>query len=163
MKNKTGVLFGRSMRHITRSPDTIITVALVPIMMMLLFVFVYGGAIKMSMDPSVNYVSYMLPGVLLMAIASGIAYTSLRLFTDIQGGLFARFSSMPIKRSSILWGACADLSCFKCDFRPCDYPDCADYRIPFQRGHPFMACRNGDTYAVYAGVDMGFDPTGPNG
>lgn len=104
MKNKTGVLFGRSMRHILRSPDTIITVALVPIMMMLLFVYVYGGAIKMSMDPNVNYVSYMLPGVLLMAIASGIAYTSLRLFMDIQGGLFARFSSMPIKRASMLWG-----------------------------------------------------------
>jgi ABC-2 type transport system permease protein len=104
MKNKTGVLFGRSMRHILRSPDTIITVAIVPIMMMLLFVFVYGGAIKMSMDPNVNYVTYMLPGVLLMAIASGIAYTSLRLFMDVQGGLFARFSSMPIKRASLLWG-----------------------------------------------------------
>jgi ABC-2 type transport system permease protein len=104
MKNKTGVLFGRSMRHILRSPDTIITVALVPIMMMLLFVFVYGGAIKTSMDPNTNYVSYMLPGILLMAIASGIAYTSLRLFMDIQGGLFARFSTMPIKRASMLWG-----------------------------------------------------------
>lgn len=104
MKNKTGVLFGRSMRHILRSPDTIITVAIVPIMMMLLFVYVYGGAIKMSMDPNVNYVTYMLPGVLLMAIASGIAYTSLRLFMDVQGGLFARFSTMPIKRASMLWG-----------------------------------------------------------
>lgn len=104
MKNKTGVLFGRSMRHILRSPDTIITVAIVPIMMMLLFVYVFGGAIKTSMDASLNYVNYLLPGILLMAIASGIAYTALRLFMDIQGGLFARFSSMPIKRSSMLWG-----------------------------------------------------------
>lgn len=104
MKNKTGVLFGRSMRHILRSPDTIITVAIIPIMMMLLFVYVFGGAIKMSMDDNINYVNYLLPGILLMAIASGIAYTALRLFMDIQGGLFARFSSMPIKRSSILWG-----------------------------------------------------------
>lgn len=104
MKNKTGVLFGRSMRHILRSPDTIITVAIVPIMMMLLFVYVFGGAIKTSMDENVNYVSYLLPGVLLMAIASGISYTALRLFMDVQGGLFARFSSMPIKRSSMLWG-----------------------------------------------------------
>jgi len=104
MKNKTGVLFGRSMRHILRSPDTIITVAIVPIMMMLLFVYVFGGAIKMSMDDNLNYVNYLLPGILLMAIASGIAYTALRLFMDIQGGLFARFSSMPIKRSSMLWG-----------------------------------------------------------
>jgi ABC-2 type transport system permease protein len=104
LKNKTGVLFGRSMRHILRSPDTIITVAIIPIMMMLLFVYVFGGAIKTSMPENVNYVSYMLPGILLMAIASGISYTAFRLFTDVQGGIVARFSSMPIKRSSMLWG-----------------------------------------------------------
>jgi len=100
----TFILFGRSMRHILRSPDTIITVAIVPVMMMLLFVYVFGGAIKTSMHENVNYVSYMLPGVLLIAIASGISYTAFRLFRDVQGGLFARFGSMPIKRSSMLWG-----------------------------------------------------------
>jgi len=104
MKNKTAVLFGRSMRHILRSPDTIITVAIVPIIMMLLFVYVFGGAIKKSMVEDVNYVTYMLPGILLMAIASGISYTAFRIFMDVRGGLFARFSSMPIKRSSMLWG-----------------------------------------------------------
>ncbi|MGE5495551.1 MAG: ABC transporter permease [Burkholderiales bacterium] len=104
MKNKTGVFFTRSMRHILRSPDTIITVAVIPIMIMLLFVYVYGGAIKTSMDEDVNYVSYMLPGILLMAIASGISYTAYRLFIDVKGGLFERFNSMPIKRSSLLWG-----------------------------------------------------------
>lgn len=46
MKSKTGVLLGRLMRNIMRSPDTIITVAITPIMMMLLFVYVFGGAIK---------------------------------------------------------------------------------------------------------------------
>ena len=104
MKNKTGVLFARSMRHILRSPDTIITVALMPIAMMLLFVYVFGGAVKTSIGDTVNYVNYQLPGILLMAIASGIAYTAMRLFMDVQGGLFARFCSMPIKRSSMLWG-----------------------------------------------------------
>lgn len=100
----TFTLFGRSMRHILRSPDTIITVAIVPIMMMMLFVYVFGGAIKMSLGKNVNYVNYMLPGILLMAIASGISYTAYRLFRDVQGGLFARFNSMPIQRSSMLWG-----------------------------------------------------------
>jgi ABC-2 type transport system permease protein len=104
MKNKTGVLFGRSMRHILRSPDTIITTAITPIAMMLMFVYVFGGAVKMSMGNDVNYINYQLPGILLMAIASGIAYTAFRLFTDVQGGLFARFNSMPISRSSMLWG-----------------------------------------------------------
>jgi ABC-2 type transport system permease protein len=96
----TGVLFGRSMRHILRSPDTIITVAIMPIMFMLLFVYVFGGAIQAGTD---NYVNYLLPGILLIAIASGIAYTAFRLFTDRQKGLFTRFHSMPVARSSVLW------------------------------------------------------------
>ncbi|MFC0234867.1 ABC transporter permease [Fictibacillus phosphorivorans] len=100
MKSITGTLVGRLMRNIMRSPDTIITVAITPIMMMLLFVYVFGGAIEAGTD---NYVNYLLPGILLMAIASGVAYTSVRLFTDVKSGLMARFITMPIKRSSVLW------------------------------------------------------------
>ena len=96
-----GVMLGRSMRHIFRSMDTIITVALTPIAMMLLFVYVFGGAIKTGTD---NYVNYLLPGILLIAIASGIAYTAYRLFIDMQSGIFERFHSMPIARSTVLWG-----------------------------------------------------------
>jgi len=95
------VMLGRSMRHIFRSMDTIITVTITPIAMMLLFVYVFGGAIQTSTD---NYVNYLLPGILLIAIASGIAYTSYRLFMDMQRGIFERFHSMPIARSSALWG-----------------------------------------------------------
>ncbi|MBH0174297.1 ABC transporter permease [Fictibacillus sp. 23RED33] len=100
MNSITGTLLGRLMRNIMRSPDTIITVAITPIMMMLLFVYVFGGAIEAGTD---NYVNYLLPGILLMAIASGVAYTSVRLFTDVKSGLMARFITMPIKRSSVLW------------------------------------------------------------
>src|SRR5271165_2270821 len=96
----TGLLFGRSMRHILRSSDTIITVAITPLAIMLLFVYVFGGAIRAGTG---NYVNYLLPGILLIAIASGIAYTAVRLFTDRQKGLFARFHSMPVARSSVLW------------------------------------------------------------
>lgn len=96
-----GVMLGRSMRHITRSMDTIITVCITPIAMMLLFVYVLGGAIQAGTD---NYVNYLLPGILLMAIASGISYTAFRLFTDMQSGIFERFHSMPIARSAALWG-----------------------------------------------------------
>ena len=95
------VMLGRSMRHILRSMDTIITVTLMPIAFMLLFVYVFGGAIQTGTD---NYVNYLLPGILLMAIASGIAYTSYRLFMDMQRGIFERFHSMPIARSAPLWG-----------------------------------------------------------
>ncbi|MCW2287444.1 ABC transporter permease [Leucobacter luti] len=97
----TRVLTGRSLRHILRSPDTIITTAVTPIALMLLFVFVLGGAINTGTDTS--YVNYLLPGILLITIASGVAYTAYRLFLDLQGGIFERFQSMPISRSSILW------------------------------------------------------------
>jgi len=96
-----GVMLGRSMRHIFRSMDTIITVTITPIAMMLLFVYVFGGAIQTGAD---NYVNYLLPGILLIAIASGISYTAYRLFMDMQSGIFERFHSMPIARSSALWG-----------------------------------------------------------
>jgi ABC-2 type transport system permease protein len=96
-----GVMLGRSMRHIFRSMDTIITVTIMPIAFMLLFVYVFGGAIQTGTK---NYVNYLLPGILLIAIASGIAYTAYRLFMDMQSGIFERFHSMPIARSTVLWG-----------------------------------------------------------
>jgi len=95
----TAVLTGRTLRHITRSPDTIITVAIIPIVLMLLFVYVFGGAIRTGS----HYVNYLLPGILLITIGMGISYTAVRLFTDMKSGIFERFQSMPIARSSALW------------------------------------------------------------
>src|SRR5215207_10103819 len=96
----TAVLTGRSLRHIMRSPDTIITTTIMPIAFMLLFVYVFGGAISSGPD---SYVTYLLPGILLITIASGVSYTAFRLFTDMQSGIFERFQSMPIARPSVLW------------------------------------------------------------
>jgi ABC-2 type transport system permease protein len=97
----TWVMFRRSLRHITRSTDTIVTVTVMPIAFLLLFVYVFGGAIRAGTD---NYVDYLMPGILLIAIASGVAYTAFRLYNDLQSGIFERFHSMPIARSSVLWG-----------------------------------------------------------
>ncbi len=94
------VLLGRSLRHITRSVDTIITTAIMPIAFMLLFVYVLGGAINTGSD---SYVGYLLPGILIITVASGISYTAFRLFLDCKSGIFERFQSMPIARSSVLW------------------------------------------------------------
>ena len=96
----TATLTGRSLRHILRSPDTIVTTALMPIAFLLLFTFVLGGAIDVG---DAAYVDYLLPGILLITVASGIAYTAYRLFLDLQGGIVERFQSMPIARSSVLW------------------------------------------------------------
>jgi ABC-2 type transport system permease protein len=96
----TAVLTRRSLRHITRSLDTIITTTIMPIAFMLLFVYVFGGAINSGPG---SYVDYLLPGILLITIASGISYTGFRLFLDMKSGIFERFQSMPIVRSSVLW------------------------------------------------------------
>ena len=96
----TGVMLGRSLRHVTRSVDTIITVTIMPIAFLLLFRYVFGGAIQAHTD---NYVNYLMPGILLIAIASGVSYTGYRLFNDMKSGIFERFHSMPIARSSVLW------------------------------------------------------------
>jgi ABC-2 type transport system permease protein len=96
----TAVLTGRSLRHITRSLDTIITTTIMPIAFMLLFVYVFGGAINSGTD---SYVTYLLPGILLITIATGVSYTAFRLFLDMKSGIFERFQSMPIARSSVLW------------------------------------------------------------
>ena len=96
----SAVLTGRTLRHVTRSLDTVITTAIMPIAMMLMFVYVFGGAIDTGPD---SYVTYLLPGILLITIASGISYTAFRLFMDLKSGIFERFQSMPIARSSVLW------------------------------------------------------------
>ena len=71
-----------------------------PIAFLLLFVYVFGGAIQAG---SGKYVDYLLPGILLITVASGISYTAYRLFLDMKNGIFERFQSMPIARPSVLW------------------------------------------------------------
>jgi ABC-2 type transport system permease protein len=63
-------------------------------------VYVFGGAIHSGPEA---YVNYLLPGILIITIASSISYTAFRLFMDMKCGIFERFQSMPISRSSVLW------------------------------------------------------------
>jgi ABC-2 type transport system permease protein len=94
-------MMGRRLRHSFRSIDTIITVVAMPIVIMLMFVYVFGGAMDTG---SVKYINYILPGIILMTISSGVAYTAVGLNMDITSGFFDRFRSMPIAESSILTG-----------------------------------------------------------
>jgi ABC-2 type transport system permease protein len=96
----TAFLLGRSLRHVVRSADTVVTTAVMPVAFLLLFVYVFGGAIESGTDP---YVDYLLPGILVVTIASGVSYTAFRLFEDVHGGMVERLRSMPISRSAVLW------------------------------------------------------------
>jgi len=93
----------RSLRHTTRSLDTIITVVLTPIAMLLLFVYVFGGALG-EQTGSIEYVDFITPGVVIMTVSSGIAYAAFRLSTDLQTGIISRFRTMPVAPSSVLSG-----------------------------------------------------------
>jgi ABC-2 type transport system permease protein len=99
----TWTMTKRSLRHTTRSLDTIITVVLTPIAMLLLFVYVFGGAIG-TQTGSLDYVDFITPGVVIMTVASGIAYAAVRLSTDLQKGIISRFRTMPVTPSSVLSG-----------------------------------------------------------
>jgi ABC-2 type transport system permease protein len=94
-------MIGRRLRHSFRSVDTLITVVAMPVMIMLMFVYVFGGAMKTGLA---NYINYILPGIILMTISSSVAYTAVGLNMDITSGFFDRFRSMPIAESSILTG-----------------------------------------------------------
>jgi oleandomycin transport system permease protein len=99
----TAVLLGRTMRHITRSPDTIITTAIMPIALLLLFVYVFGGAIAHGSTHA--YLQYVLPGMLVQTILFATLGTGLMLNQDISAGVFDRFRSLPIARWAPLAGA----------------------------------------------------------
>lgn len=96
----TAFLLGRSLRHVVRSADTVVTTAVMPVAFLLLFVYVLGGAIDSGAGP---YVDYLLPGILVITIASGVSYTAFRLFQDVHGGMVDRLRSMPVSRPAVLW------------------------------------------------------------
>jgi ABC-2 type transport system permease protein len=97
----TVVMTGRVMKQIFRSLDTIITVLLMPVAMLLAMNYVLGGAMDLG---GVGTADYMLPGIIMMCVLSGVAYTAYRLHVDVQKGIFERFHSMPVAKSSILGG-----------------------------------------------------------
>jgi len=102
----TWTMAKRSLKHIIRSSDTIITVVLTPVAIMLMFVYVLGGALEQQTG-SVNYIDFITPGIIILTVISGIAYAAFRLNGDIQKGIINRFRTMPVAPSSILGGQAA--------------------------------------------------------
>lgn len=99
----TWTMTKRSLRHTTRSLDTIITVVLTPIGLLLLFVYVFGDALG-TQTGAIDYVDFITAGVVIMTVVSGIAYAAFRLSTDLQKGIISRFRTMPVVPSSVLSG-----------------------------------------------------------
>lgn len=91
----------RSLLKSIRSPDTLLLNIAIPVMTMLVFVYVFGGAMNTG---DTSYINYIFPGVLLLCIGQSGSATALSVSTDIQKGVIDRFRSMPITRSSVLIG-----------------------------------------------------------
>jgi len=102
----TWTMAKRSLRHIIRSSDTLITVVITPVVLLLMFVYVLGGALE-AQAGSVKYINFITPGIIIFTVISGIAYAAFRLNTDVQNGIINRFRTMPIAPSSILGGQAA--------------------------------------------------------
>jgi ABC transporter DrrB family efflux protein len=97
----TLVLARRNLRRIPRQPDLLIAYTVQPVMFVLLFVYVFGGAIQ---TPGFDYVDFLMPGIIVQSIAFGGFVTALGLSEDVQKGLIDRFRSLPMSRAAVLSG-----------------------------------------------------------
>jgi ABC transporter DrrB family efflux protein len=101
------VVSGRNLRHFVRQPDLLIFSTIQPIMFVLLFTYVFGGAISHSLPPGVSYIDYLLPGILIQSVTFRASQTAVGLSEDLKLGVIDRFRSMPMARSAVLIGRTA--------------------------------------------------------
>jgi ABC-2 type transport system permease protein/oleandomycin transport system permease protein len=97
----TLVLAKRSLLRIPRQPDLLLGFTVQPVMFVLLFVYVFGGAIR---TPGFDYVDFLMPGIIVQTMAFGGFVTALGLAEDLKKGLIDRFRSLPMSRSAVLTG-----------------------------------------------------------
>jgi ABC-type multidrug transport system permease subunit len=95
----TAVLAKRNLLRIPRQPDLLIAYTIQPVMFVLLFVYVFGGAIQ---TPGFDYVDFLMPGIIVQSIAFGGFVTALGLSEDVKKGLIDRFRSLPMSRAAVL-------------------------------------------------------------
>lgn len=100
----TTTITGRNLWHFVRQPDLLLFSTIQPVMFVLLFVYVFGGAIGGSLPEGVDYVNYLLPGILVQSVAFRSSQTAVGLAEDLRKGVMDRFRSMPMSRAAVLTG-----------------------------------------------------------
>jgi ABC transporter DrrB family efflux protein len=98
------VVTGRNLRHFARQPQLIVFSTIQPIMFVLLFAYVFGGAIEDSLPEGVAYIDFLLPGIFIQAVSFRATQTAIGLAEDLEKGVVDRFRSMPMARSAVLAG-----------------------------------------------------------
>src|SRR6516164_4385788 len=100
----TAVVTGRNLRHFIRQPDLLVFSTIQPVLFVLLFVYVFGGAISRSLPHGVAYIDFLLPGIFVQSVTFGASQTAVGLKEDLTRGVVDRFRSMPMARSAVLAG-----------------------------------------------------------
>src|ERR1700728_1292025 len=100
----TQVMIARSLRRSVRDPEAFLTALALPVILMLLFVYVFGGAINAGVKAGGGYVNYVVPGLIVLCAGFGAGTTAVAVATDMSNGIVDRFRSMPIASSSIIFG-----------------------------------------------------------
>jgi ABC-2 type transport system permease protein len=96
----SAAMVGRSVKHTVRNLESLLMSVILPVVLMLMFVYVFGGAI----DPSGDYANYVVPGIILLCTGYGAASTAVDVAQDMAEGVVDRFRSMPILSSAVLTG-----------------------------------------------------------
>jgi len=100
----TAVVTMRNLRHFWRQPDLLIFSTIQPVMFVLLFVYVFSGAIGKALPAGISYVDYLLPGIFVQSVTFRASQTAVGLSEDLRRGVIDRFRSMPMARSAVLVG-----------------------------------------------------------
>jgi ABC transporter DrrB family efflux protein len=100
----SAVVTGRNLRHFIRQPDLLVFSTIQPVLFVLLFVYVFGGAVGRSLPHGVAYVDFLLPGIFVQSVTFGASQTAVGLSEDLTRGVVDRFRSMPMARSAVLAG-----------------------------------------------------------
>lgn len=106
--NDTFTMAGRCLLLSKRNPDTFLTSIILPALMMLLFISLFGNLIQIE---GISYVDFIVPGILLQCIAQGSSTTAIMVNKDVTSGIVTRFSTLPINKISILNGHILEACC----------------------------------------------------
>jgi ABC-2 type transport system permease protein len=98
------IMIGRSSRHILRNRDQLLGTFFQPIMFLVLFASVFGGAIEKALPPGVNYLSFLLAGIIVQTLAFGSSTTAIAICNDLAKGIIDRFRSLPMNNLAVLTG-----------------------------------------------------------
>jgi ABC-2 type transport system permease protein len=104
----SATMLRRNLRHTLRYPTVVLFVVAIPVILLLLFVYVFGGTLGAGLDGlgggRREYADYLVPGILVLTIAGGGQGTAISIAMDMTEGIIARFKTMNISRASVLWG-----------------------------------------------------------